>query len=285
MRMDMAGILSGLEGFGLGNLENMNIYEEAHSESEAQVKAAPPKVEEKDFIYDKTFTCPVCDKQFPTKIMKTGKAKLIGTDKDLRPKYEGIDAVKYDVLLCPKCGYAALTRFFANITGGQAKLIMENISQKVRLHPFDGETYSYEDAMERYKLALVNAVVKRARASEKAYICLKSAWLLRGYAEYLDEAGDNTKDKASIKAQEEEYLLNAYNGFVEARQSEPFPLCGMDEITIDYLVAELAMHFKKYDVASKMVATILTSPSANSRMKEKARELKDEILVELKKKG
>ena len=285
MRMDMAGILSGLEGFGLGNLENMNIYEEAHSESEAQVKAAPPKVEEKDFIYDKTFTCPVCDKQFPTKIMKTGKAKLIGTDKDLRPKYEGIDAVKYDVLLCPKCGYAALTRFFANITGGQAKLIMENISQKVRLHPFDGETYSYEDAMERYKLALVNAVVKRARASEKAYICLKSAWLLRGYAEYLGEAGDNTKDKASIKAQEEEYLLNAYNGFVEARQSEPFPLCGMDEITIDYLVAELAMHFKKYDVASKMVATILTSPSANSRMKEKARELKDEILVELKKKG
>jgi len=119
----------------------------------------------------------------------------------------------------------------------------------------------------------------------KAYICLKSAWLLRGYAEHLQENGDNTVDRKALKAQEDEYLLNAYNGFVEARQSEGFPMCGMDEITVDYLLAELALRFKKYDVASKMVATILTSPSANNRMKDKARELKDEILAELKNRG
>lgn len=280
----MAGLLSGLESLGLGGLENMNIYEEPRSEAEGQ-KAAAPKVEEKDFIYDKTVTCPVCDNSFTTKIMKTGKAKLIGTDRDLRPKYEGIDVVKYDVQLCPHCGYSALTRFFPHITSGQAKLILENISQKVKLTPCTGEIYTYEDAMERYKLALVNAVVKRARASEKAYVCLKSAWLLRGYAEYLEESGDKTQDRAALKAQEEEYILNAYNGFIEAQKSEHFPMCGMDEVTIDYLVAELAIHLKKYDVASKLVASILTSVSANTRMKDKARELKDEILAEMKKKN
>lgn len=281
----MAGILSGLAGLGLDNLENMDVFEESKTEAEEQKKAAVVKVEEKDLIYDKTFTCPVCDSNFPAKVMKTGKAKLIGTDTDLRPKYEGIDAVKYDVQLCPHCGYAALTRFFPNITSGQAKLIRENISQKVRLHPFEGEVYTYEEALERYKLTLANAVVKRAKASEKAYICLKSAWLLRGYVEYLEESGDNTKNKAELSAQEEEYLLNAYNGFMEARQSESFPMCGMDEMTIDYLLAELAFRFKKYDVASKMVATILTSPSANSRTKDKARDLKDKILADLKMKG
>lgn len=281
----MAGLLSGLEGLGLGNLENMDIFEEPQVETVEQKKPVVVKVEEKDFIYDKTFNCPVCGSNFTSKIMKTGKAKLIGTDKDLRPTYEGIDAVKYDVQLCPTCGYAALSRFYANITPGQAKLIKENISQKVRLTPFNGEIYTYEEAMERYKLTLANAVVKRARTSEKAYICLKSAWLLRGYVEHLGEIGDTTKNKQSLKAQEEEYLMNAYNGFAEARQSESFPMCGMDEITVDYLLAELAYHFKKYDVASKLVATILVSPSANNRMKDKARELKDQILADLKKRG
>ena len=279
----MAGLLSGLAGLGLDNLADMDLYEKPQTET-AEAKSVVVKVEEKDFIYDKTFICPVCDNGFTAKIMKSGKAKLIGTDDDMRPKYEGIDAVKYDVQLCPQCGYAGLTRFFPHITGGQAKLIRENISKKVRLHPYEGEIYTYEEALERYQLALANAVVKRSRASEKAYICLKSAWLLRGQAEELLEKDDNTQDADALKEREEEYLLNAYNGFVEARQAEPFPMCGMDEITVDYLLAQLAAHFKKYDVASKLVASILTSPSANTRMKEKIRMLKDQILADLKNK-
>lgn len=279
----MAGLLSGLAGLGLDNLADVDLYEKPQTET-AEAKSAVVKVEEKDFIYDKSFVCPVCDNGFTAKIMKSGKAKLIGTDDDMRPKYEGIDAVKYDVQLCPQCGYAGLTRFFPNITGGQARLIRENISKKVRLHPYEGEIYTYEEALERYQLALANAVVKRSRASEKAYICLKSAWLLRGQAEELMEKDDNTQDVDALKEREEEYLLNAYNGFVEARQAEPFPMCGMDEITVDYLLAQLAAHFKKYDVASKLVASILTSSSANTRMKEKVRVLKDQILADLKNK-
>lgn len=279
----MAGLLSGLAGLGLDNLADVDLYEKPQTET-AEAKSAVVKVEEKDFIYDKSFICPVCDNGFTAKIMKSGKAKLIGTDDDMRPKYEGIDAVKYDVQLCPQCGYAGLTRFFPNITGGQARLIRENISKKVRLHPYEGEIYTYEEALERYQLALANAVVKRSRASEKAYICLKSAWLLRGQAEELLEKDDNTQDVDALKEREEEYLLNAYNGFAEARQAEPFPMCGMDEITVDYLLAQLAAHFKKYDVASKLVASILTSSSANTRMKEKVRVLKDQILADLKNK-
>ena len=55
-----------------------------------------------------------------------------------------------------------------------------------------------------------------------------------------------------------------------------------DEITVEFLIGVLATRFQKYDVASRMVASILTSPSANARTKDKARELKDQILEELK---
>lgn len=275
----MAGLLSGLAGLGLDKLENMNIYEEAEK-AEDKDSAKVVKVEEKDFIYEKVLECPVCGQKFPNKIMKTGKNKLIGTDQDLRPRYEGIDAVKYDVVLCTKCGYAALTRFFSSVTSGQGKLIRESISQNVQLSAYDGEIYSYEEALERYKLALANAVVKRGKASEKAYICLKSAWLLRGYAESQEEQGQ-TENLKELKAAEEEYLLNAFNGFVEARKSESFPMCGMDESTIDYLLAVLALHLKKLDIAGKLITSILSS-SANARTKDKARDLKEQLMVELK---
>ncbi len=282
----MAGLLSGLAGLGLDNLENKGIYggdEEKEDAKKVEVKA--PVIEEKTFIYEKNFQCPVCDKNFSAKIMKTGKARLLGTDADLRPRYEGIDAVKYEVQLCPHCGYAALSRFFNNITSGQAKLIRENISQNVHMNVYKDEIYGYEEAWERYKLCLANAVVKRARASEKAYICLKSAWLMRGYVEHLVENGTDDKEKiAHLKTHEEEYLENAYEGFLEALQKESFPMCGMDEVTINYLLAELAFHFQKYDVAGRLVASILTSSSANSRTKDKARDLKERILEQIKKK-
>ncbi len=44
----------------------------------------------------------------------------------------------------------------------------------------DGEIYTYEQALERYKLTLANAIVKKAKASEKSVhlseIILASAW-------------------------------------------------------------------------------------------------------------
>lgn len=284
------GILSGMANLGLGNLTNADIYadEEKEAKAAAAAEKAAAKVQEKDLVYDKTCECPVCGGKFVSKIMKSGKAKLLHADQDLRPVYEGIDATKYDVLMCTNCGNTSLTRFFATTTSTQGKLIKENISKSVKIPAFSEETYSYEDAMVQYQLALACAVVKRAKASEKAYICLKSAWLLRGYAEYLEHDGEYEGNRTSkineLKKNEDEYLLNSYNGFVEARQTENFPMCGMDEITIDFLIAVLATRFKKFDVAGKLVASILTSTVANSRTKDKARELKEQILAELKKK-
>lgn len=279
------GIFGGLKSLGLENMEELDLYEEPKNKNVQAKPAMAPvsKVQEKDLIYDRSFVCPVCDSAFTSKIMKSNKARLLGTDQDLRAKYDGIDAVKYDVVMCPVCAYASLIRSFTNVTSTQAKLIREKISQKVTLTKYDGEVYSYEQAMERYKLALVNAVVKHAKAGEKAYICLRSAWLCRGYRESLEGQGNgDAKLLAELAQQEEEYLENAYKGFSEARQSEMLPICGMNGITVDYLVAVLAMRFKDYDVAIKLLSVVITSPGANARIKDRARDMKDQIQKELK---
>ncbi|MEZ3428636.1 MAG: DUF2225 domain-containing protein [Lachnospiraceae bacterium] len=277
-------LLAGLSKLGLGNLENSNIYEEPKDDKQnGKQDKEVHKVEEKDLIFDRTFECPLCNTKVISKVMKSGKAKLLRTDKDLRPVYEGIDAQKYDVVVCPKCGFSAITRYFTPMPAGQAKLIKENISSKVHLTPHTGEIYTYEQAMERYQLALANAVVKQGKASEKAYCCLKSAWLLRGWQEELAADEKNQEKIAELKEAEKEYLQNAMDGFSTAKASENFPVCGMDENTVDYLLAVLSFWAGKYDVASRLIAALLTSPTANARVKDKARDLKDEIVAELKK--
>ena len=278
----MAGLLSGLESLGLGNLENMDIFGKDKKEEKvkAEKKAAEkPEFKETDFIYDKTFKCPVCDHDFTAKIMKTGKAKLKKPDFDLRLVYEGgFVAEKYDVVLCPTCGYAALTRYFGALLPTQAKAVKENITSNIVLTKYNDDTYSFDQALERYKIALACAVVKRAKASEKALICLRTAWLLRSYREFLEgEEGDFTDLIESLTGQEAEYHSNAYNGFLEARGSEDVPIAGMDSVTLDYLLANLAFHLKDYPTCSRMISGVLTSPSANARIKDKLRELKDEL--------
>lgn len=277
----MSGLLSGLSGLGLDDLENVDIFAEPESKKKDGT-AQKQTVEEKDLIYDKSFECPVCGAKFINKIMKTGKAKLLRMDKDLRPVYEAVDAQKYDVVLCPTCGYASLSRYFTQVTPVQVKLIKEQISQKVHLHEYKDETYSYLEALERYKLALANAVVKRAKTSEKAYICLKTAWTLRGYAEYLELSKDIIQMDEAL-AMEENNMRNAYKGFMEARKTERFPMCGMDEFTIDYLLAVISLRFGDLDTAGQLASKIITNPGTNARVKDKARELKEEILREIKK--
>ena len=275
------GIFSGLESFGLSKLKNVDIYEDASNDDKAsknEGKSEKPKITEADILFDKTYTCPVCDSEFKAKTIRTGKVKLISADTDLRPKYQLVDALKYDAIVCPKCGYAALNRFFTYMTSGQSKLIREQISVNFKGISDSGDVYSYDDAIARHKLALVNTVVKHGKTSERAYTCLKLAWLCRGKAENLPEnTPDRDKVIKQLKAEEDELIKNAYEGFTSAFMKEQFPLCGMDECTSTYLVADLARRSGDFEEAIRWVSRVITSRQANERIKEKARDLKDLI--------
>lgn len=278
-------LLSGLESLGLGNLEGLDIYEDPHKDEKKQAEVVAPK--EEDMLFDKSYTCTVCDKDFKAKMVRSGKAKAMAADQDLRPRYEGIDVLKYDIISCPYCGYSSMSKNFPYLTPAQKRAIKENIcnSYKPRKIDPDKKIYTYEEAMERHKLALVNTIVKHGKASEKAYICLKTGWILRGQREALEaDTPDYEKKKQELESAENQFLKNAYDGFVTARASESFPICGMDEMTVDYLLATLAMRFEEYETAAKLLGSIVTSRTANVRIKDRAHDLKDVLMEKLKEK-
>lgn len=277
-------IFDGLGKFGLGDLAESNLFEEEKKKQEGAKAAAVAKTPEEieaEMLLDKKYKCPQCDKEFTSKVVRSGKAKPIGQDSDLRTKYEGIDCTKYEVIMCPHCGYAALPRYFNGCTPPQLKLIKENISFKFQSKEYTGAIYTYDEALERYQMALINALVKKGKASEKAFICLKSSWVIRGKIESLDAEKD-AEEIQKLQEQEKEFTKNAYDGFANARSSESYPMCGMDEYTIDYLIAVLAMKNEKYDVAMRMLGGVITARTVNKRLKEKAQDLKEAIVKEKK---
>ena len=277
------GLFSGLEKMGLGKLNKLEVFEEdtakkGAKKGEESQQASKPKVTEEDLLFDKSYTCPVCNNEFHSKMIRTGKVKLLSADTDLRPKYQLVDSLKYDALVCPSCGYAALSRFFKFMMPAQAKLIRENITKNFSGLPQTGGTYTYDDAILRHQLALANAVVKKAKTSEKAYTCLKMAWLYRGKAENLPkDSKDYQTQIIELKKQELELLKNACEGFKSAYSKETFPMCGMDEITMMYLIADLCRRIGHFDESKRWISSVLTSRGANERIKNKARDLKDMV--------
>ena len=281
----MSKLFSGLEAFGLGKLEKMNVYEEDTQKKNGpegqEVKAEKKELTEADMLFDKTYTCPVCDKEFQSKSIRIGKVKLLSADTDLRPKYQNVDSLKYDALVCPHCGYASLSRFFNFMLPAQAKMIKEQISANFKGIEIKGDYYTYDEAIARHKLALACTVAKKARTSERAYTCLKLAWLCRGKAESLSK---DTKDYDEVikelQEEEKELLENAFEGFDHAYSRESFPMCGMDELSVMYLMADLARRVGRYDEAGRYISKVLTSRNANTRIKNKAREIKELIQAE-----
>lgn len=233
------------------------------------------------YVFAKKWTCPICNKEFKNPTVKSSKARMIGSDQDLRPRYEGINPLKYDVILCPHCGYAGLEKYFATLSQVQKEWIKEKIASAYKRRE-EKSTFTYEDAYLRYKLALLSSMTKQANDSEKAYICLKTAWLLRGWRESLADNEQNSVVCEKLAAQEKDFLKNAKTGFEQANLKEDYPLCGMDESTVDYLVAALSVHFEEYEAAMKLLSGVIASRAAGVRVKDRARDLKDEIANKIK---
>ena len=290
---DIKELLGGLEKYGfdedaLRNAFNSTIKKIDKGKGVKKEEAV--SLTEEDFLLLKSVVCPICDNVFSTICVKSGRARRMEADFDLRPRFEGIDVNKYDVTSCRKCGYTALNKDFTHLTAGQMKLIEEGVCKNFKIpnEVISEHAMDYDTAIERYKLALYNSIIKRARVSEKAYECLKIAWLYRGKIEWLVREADNddilklTEDIELCKKEELKFYSRAYDGLIEARVTEDFPICGMDPNTYEVLLAAIAYNLDKLDEASRFVSGLLQSRTANRGIKNRAIGLK-EMIIERKK--
>lgn len=225
-----------------------------------EVKKNIEKINVKDYLYDKTIKCPVCGVESKVKTVKSSAIRVVKKDSDFMIHYNGINPLLYEVLLCNECGYAGLGKYFDNFKEKNKEVFIQKVSQNWRRIEMPEEN-SLEFAIKQHKIALISSMIKDAKASEKAFICLKTSWLYR-------LQGDTENELAFQK--------EALKGFEVAYSSEDFPIAGLDKYSVLYLIGELNRRIGNDDLALRYFSEVITG-KASEKIKEQAKEQKDLI--------
>ena len=199
-------------------------------------------------FYEKEITCPICLTKFNVIIVKANKCIPIGKDEDFRQIYQDVTPFFYDIWSCPSCHYSAPKNIFHTVKPAETVAIAEVLAKsKLKINPL-GERES-EDALICYKLALLCMSYRKIPASSIAGILQKTAWIYR---------------LQKNEALEQEYMNKAIKYYEEAYSTERFPIGGMSEIRLGYIIGELHRRTKHYPEAIQYFSKLVHHPLANS---------------------
>ena len=157
----MSSIFSNLKSLGFDKVDDLKIYTEKDKPKRHLKNTNTPKkeIDINTLLYDKKVHCPVCSHDFTARTVKVSAPRIESKDSDFFIRYYVINPYFYDVWVCPVCGYSAMKVDFPKIRSFQLEFIRNKISTqwKGRNYP---SLYDEEIAIERYKLALLNAIVQ-----------------------------------------------------------------------------------------------------------------------------
>jgi len=212
-------------------------------------------------LFDKQVVCPVCNAHFKTKTVKSKSPRVISKDSDFFIRYSVVNPYFYDVIICNSCGYAALRSDFDNIKMYKKELVLSNVTPKWKPREYP-DILDEKLAIERYKLALLNALLLDLADSTKAMLSLKIAWMHRSL---------NNTDQETV------FLKQALEGFNNAYIYEVFPIYGLQRDSLMYLLGELNRKLGNSQEALQWFSKTIVSVNSSYRVKEMARNGRDLI--------
>ena len=212
-------------------------------------------IDESELLTVREYTCPACETVFSSGRPLVSKVVKNGNDADLRPLYTNIDVLKYQIVECPVCGYADIEKDFLNASRVEVKAYKAFGMNTGNGGMSAEKTRDYDSAYRHYKSALRCLTIRNSKKGRRGYMFLLTAWLLRGWREYREAAGESVAESDMMSRSEETKMLaHAVENFKEAQLTEDFPICGIDEPTFYYLMGVLA--FGLDDLGSASVYTL-----------------------------
>ncbi len=261
MAENNSGLFDNLKDLGFNDLNNISLYTNKDENTKSNIRFVK-KSSPADFVYERKVVCPVCNKDIRIKSVKTSGIRVISRETDFMTIYDEPNPLFYDAWMCLRCGYTALSSKFNTITDKQITLVKQNITSKWNCNKSYPTVYTVDNAIEAHQMALLNTVTIQAKDSDKAMICLKLSWL---YRIKHDEHG------------EKKFQQHALLGFINALENERFPVFGLDETSLEYLIGEIYRRLGDNSNALLWFSKVLGSREAKSRIKDMARNQKDTI--------
>ena len=174
-------------------------------------------------VYQTEVNCPDCERDFEISKARSRAIRLVKHDTDFCPYYEGESPIYYEAVVCPHCGFASHITAMDELNRIEKQKVRNFISKKWNPRSFSGYR-TWDNAMEAFKLVLLNLNVREAAHSEIARICMRIAWLYR-------YAGDSELEQC--------YLNHALNSYKRAYEEEDLSGSKLDQFTALFIIGEL----------------------------------------------
>lgn len=212
-------------------------------------------------IMQREYDCPICSARFKAPRARMAKLNLIGTDTDLRPYFEGVDVINYEIVVCSNCGFSALHDCYTNFDPEFIDKTRNGIAQVHAQKMYLSEILP-EDAIGRYITAIMLLEFKEAKASEYYFLYSRLAWVYRIYED--DDAVEN--EFLSLK--------KAFAYLETALQREKPYFYDMDESIITYVLGDMARRIGEYDKANLYIGKAILDPNSTDALRNRAKEVK-----------
>lgn len=208
-------------------------------------------------LYLKKVKCPVCNNEFETSKIRSSRLRIEKKDTDLLTYYKTENPIKYNIFVCPECGFSAMEKRFVKMKSEQREIIKEKVSTKWVSRDYSGYR-SIEKALETYKISLYCGQLLQIGSYELGTICLRIGWLNR----MIKNPEENKYLRFTINLFEDFYFNGTFSGETS------------DDVTIGYLIGELHRRLGENKEAIDWFSRTLSSPNINNnfRLKKLARE-------------
>ncbi len=215
-----------------------------------------------DLTYSTDKTCPVCKKDFPATKVRS-RLKMLRQDTDFNIVFEELNPLYYTIWICPHCGYAAQDTFFSELSEKAAEKL-KNFLMRLQVNVDFSGARTREQAIILFKVAIFMAEMIEAVDSRLAGLYLRLGWLYR-------EAEDTL--------QEEYALEKALEHYENALYKEKFPIGNMNNVTAEFLIAELQRRTGKAEQAATSFGRLITNPQtrAEKRIMDLSRDAWNEL--------
>lgn len=208
------------------------------------------------YLFDNETLCPVCDKKFPVKMVRSSKLRLNKIDPDLRQHFHDFDPLWYAVWICPHCYYANFNFEFKQVSDALIKKIREQGQElKSKIEVSFSSPRKIDEVFTSYYMILQTLQAEKVDSIKTAKIWLRLSWL---YSDVEDEEMYNYTTEKALEAYSDSYFNTQRNTTIEQDQ----------HLTI--LLGELCLRLDQKEEALKHFRNSIVRKGGNNNLNRQA---------------
>lgn len=211
------------------------------------------------YLFDKDTECPVCEKKFPVRMMRSSKLRLDRVENDMRQRFEEFEPLWYSVWVCPHCFYSNFNFEFKQISDAMKPKIVEHgktLQGKINLNfstprKIDEVFLTYYMAMQTLQQAA------KPEPGKFAKLWLRLSWL---YSDVADEEMYNFTTHEAYTNFKDAYFNTRRDSSVEQDQR------------MNLLLGELSLRVGEKEEAMKFYRDAIVRKSGGNNVLNKQAE-------------